>query len=136
MGAAFTRPVGKNNSASSAWASYGMVIENVRMALAACSHVVAWTEAKEGAHGWTVTAFVDSRLLATFRDYLVAVAQQALFAATDASEKVFLLGYAANPFTPMSSGFGSALAYMPDKRRACWSSFSKGFCNNPSCCSG
>jgi len=119
---------------SSARASYAVVVESARVALAACGQAVSWTEAKEGPRGWTVIAYVDSRLLAYFRDYLLAVAQQALFAATDASEKVFLLGYAACPFTPMSFGFGTALAHMPDKRQACWSSFSKGFCDNPSCC--
>jgi len=123
-------------SASDARSSYGRVVESTRVALATCSGVVTRTEAKEGPRGWTITAYVDSKVLSSFRDCLLAVAQQALFAAADASDKVFLLGYAANPFTPMSFGFGSALAHMPDKKRACWSSFSKGFCDNPSCCTG
>merc|ERR1711972_646455 len=60
----------------------------------------------------------------------MGAAQQALCAATERSASVFLLGYGATPFTQMPLGFGAALADMPDKSRACWASFSKGFCDN------
>jgi len=93
------------------------------------SPIIACAESKEGARGWTVTAYVQPQALKPCRDQLIATAQQALLAACDRSDKVFLLGYGANPFTLMPLGFGAAIADMPNKTTACWASFSRGFCD-------
>jgi len=121
-------------SARDPWAEFSEVVENVRASLERSTGIVACAEAKEGARGWTITAYVQPKALKPCRDQLLAVAQQALLAVTDRSDSIFLLGYGATPFTLMPLGFGAALADMPDKSAACWASFSKGFCDRPGAC--
>jgi len=121
-------------SPQDAWARFGDVVEGVRASLAAINKIVVCAEAKEGARGWTITAYVQPAALKPCRAQLLAAAQQAVLVATDRSDSVSLLGYAANPFTPMPLGFGAAIADMPDRGNACWASFSKGFCDSPGTC--
>jgi len=121
-------------SSRDAWARFGEVVEGVRSSLATSNKIVVCVEAKEGSRGWTITAYVQPQALKPCRDQLLAAAQQALQAAADRSDSVFLLGYAGAPFTLMPLGFGAAIADMPDKGAACWASFAKGFCDSPGTC--
>jgi len=121
-------------SVPNAWARFGDVVENVRSSLEASTGIVVCAEAKEGARGWTITAYVQPKALKPCREQLLAAAQHCVVAAVDRSESVCLLGFGATPFTPMPLGFGAAIADMPDRSRTCWSSFSRGFCDNPGAC--
>merc|ERR1719491_427474 len=78
--------------------------------------------------------FTVMNLLKLYRTQLFALAKRTLLQASERSKKVFVLGYAAEPFSPMPLGFGAALAEVEDPEAACWCSYSKGFCENPSTC--
>lgn len=91
-------------------------------------------EAADGPRGWTVTGYVEPEALKVYRPYLFDLAKQALLHAAEQSGKVFVLGFAADPFSPMPLGFGAALAEMNDEAAACWGSFAYGFCDSPSTC--
>jgi hypothetical protein len=112
----------------------GEVVESVRSALAAAGAMVKCAEAVEGTRGWTVTAYVQPDALKLCRQQLFAHAKQSLLQAAERSEKVLVLGYASNAFSPMPLGFGAALAEMQDPATACWGSFAHGFCDRPSTC--
>lgn len=110
------------------------IVESARSALEASYSPVVCAEAVQGQRGWVITAYVPAVALKTHRSYLVNMAQQAIMFSVDWAPNVFLVGYAANPFSPMPLGFGLAIADMPDKSRACWESYSLGFCESPSTC--
>lgn len=110
------------------------VVESVRAMLAANSALVVCAESKEGLRGWTVTGYVRREAFKVYRQQLLVMAQQALLRAAVASKTVYVLGYAANPFSPMPLGFGAAIADLADKDNVCWSSFLQGFCENPGRC--
>lgn len=116
-------------------ASATQVVMAVRACLASAGAMVKCVEASEGPRGWTVTAYVQPVALKVHRPQLLELAKAALLHAAEQSGKVFVLGYASDPFSPMPLGVGAALAEMQDRSTACWSSFSKGFCTSPgSCC--
>jgi len=114
------------------------IVETVRKTLEKCSDQVACVEAKQGPRGWNITAYVRHQVTSpgsvcaparvqkkVLWDYILHVAKQAVLYAAGASDNVFILGYDASPFFPMSLGFGCAAACMPDEQRACWASYSK-----------
>merc|ERR1719203_211419 len=103
------------------------VVDLVRLTLSA-SPLVTCCQALHGSKGWSLVAYVLPNALKVYRGHLFALAQQTLMLAADRTDTVFVLGYAGSPFSPMSLGFGAALAYMPDKATACWSSYAQGFC--------
>jgi len=114
--------------------SIGDVAERVRASLVAAGSIVKCVEASEGSRGWTVTAYVEPEALKRYRLHLASVAQQALMHAADSSDRVFVLGFASNPFSPMPMGFGAGLAEMEDQASACWGTYAHGFCECPSTC--
>jgi len=134
LGAVLTSDAESKPTAQDPWAKFSEVVESVRASLERRAGIVACAEAKQGARGWTITAYVQPKALKPCRDQLLALAQQALRDATNSSNSIYLLGYGATPFTLMPLGFGAALADMPDKSAACWASFSKGFCDKPGAC--
>lgn len=110
------------------------VVESVRASLVVAGSIVKCVEASNGSRGWTVTAYVEPDALKLYRLHLTSIAQEALMHAADSSDRVFVLGFAATPFSPMPMGFGAGLAEMEDQASACWSTFSNGFCECPSTC--
>lgn len=114
--------------------SYVQVVEGVRACLCAAGSMVKCVEATEGAKGWTVIAYMQPDALKVYKPQLFALAKQALLNAAKQSGTVFVLGFEAEPFSPMPLGFGAALVDTPDLASACWSSLAQGFCNNPSKC--
>mmetsp|Transcript_1521 Transcript_1521/g.3243 ORF Transcript_1521/g.3243 Transcript_1521/m.3243 type:complete len:207 (-) Transcript_1521:35-655(-) len=116
----------------------GDIVETLRRTLEQCSDQVACVEAKHGPRGWNVIAYVRTQSKRKERrrvwECLIHVAKEALLYAAGASDNVFLLGYDASPFMPMSMGFGCAAAVMPDETKACWATYSKGFCDRPGSC--
>jgi hypothetical protein len=110
------------------------VVDCVRASLADAGAIIKCIEATEGARGWTVTGYVEPKSLKAHRSQLFEQAKQALLRGAEHSEKVFVLGFASSPFTPMPLGFGAALVEVHDPVAACWGSIAQGFCENPSTC--
>jgi len=128
------------------------IVECVRLALSACSEQVACVVPKRGQRGWNITVYISPQdgspqcpaVAATVAsgkeqkkalwDYVISIGQHAVLHATGASKNVFVLGFALQPFMPMPLGFGCAVATMDDPQQVCWSSFAKGFCDNPGSC--
>lgn len=127
------------------------IVECVRLALSACTDQVACVVAKKGTRGWNITVYVsqeagpvttptagnaakDKVQKKVLWDYVISAGQHAVLHATGASRNIVLLGFAAQPFTPMSLGFGCAVAAVDDPQKACMSSYSKGFCDQPGSC--
>lgn len=117
-----------------AGASFADVVASVRASLLAAGAMVKCVETSEAARGWTLTAYVQPVALKVHRPSLLTLAQEALLRAAEQSGKVFVLGYAANPFSPVPLGVGAAMAEMQDRRTACGSSFCQGFCDSPGTC--
>lgn len=117
-------------------AQLGAVVGRVQAALEAGPRIIACVEAKEGPRGWTLTAYVQPQALKANRAELVMTIQQILAVEVAQSGCSVLLGYATGPFTMMPLGFGAAIAELPEPQRACWSSFARGFCDNPGGCTG
>lgn len=88
----------------------------------------------KGCVGWTieVTPKEEMKML---REYLLNLAQSALFGATNDSNTVYIMGYAAKPFFSKPNGFVTILGDMQDESRACWDFYSKGFCTRDCACS-
>lgn len=83
--------------------------------------------------GWRVE--VTSREEdAAHKDYLLSIAKNALYTATNASKHVYIMGYAAKPFVPKSQGFVAMLGDMQDEAKACWNLYSKGTCQMDCAC--
>lgn len=99
-----------------------------------CAHVEAVEAFKDkDEEGWCVE--VTSREEgAAHRDYLLAIAKNALFSATNNSNHVYIMGYAAKPFVPKANGFVAMLGDMQDEAKACWSLYSKGSCQMDCAC--
>lgn len=110
------------------------VVEAVGEAMRAAGSMVRSVEVHEGMRGWLVTGYVQPDALKLYRNQLFSLAKRALLHAAELSDKVFVLGFAADPFSPMPLGFGAALAEVEDREKVCWGSYSKGFCENPSTC--
>lgn len=115
------------------WEQFEEAVDMAKVKLEADSVVVS-TEVIEGPAGWTITANVEPEQLLKKREELLTVAKEALLQAADQLEGVYVLGYRTRPFTPLPHGFGATLASMSDPSRACWGTFSKGFCRNPETC--
>jgi len=115
------------------WEQFEEVVDMAQEKLEASGAVVS-TEVIEGPAGWTVTAHVRPERLLEKREELLTLAKEALLQAADQLEGVYVLGYRTRPFTPLPNGFGATLASMSDPSRACWGTFSKGFCRNPETC--
>jgi len=77
--------------------------------------------------GWNIEITLKEDSTA-HKEYLLSLAKNALFEATNNSNNVYIMGYAAKPFTTKSQGFVSILGDMPDESKACWDLYSKGFC--------
>jgi len=112
---------------------YKMVIDHVKGELMACKDLVLDVTLVNGAKGWSVTALVRTKQSQEKLDSLKERAQEAVLDAVEKIESLYLLGYNA-PFASMSTGFGCALAVMPDPDNACWERYSKGFCSSPGSC--
>jgi len=110
------------------------IVERVRVGLERSHGSIACVEAKHSPNGWTINAYVAFPALKERRAAFMALAQEVVRHSTDAAPEVFLIGFAASPFTPMPMGFGVALALMPERSKACWESYSLGFCEPPSTC--
>jgi len=116
------------------WELFEEVVDSVRKSLLNIDAVVD-AEAVAGARGWTLTVYVRPEELKRRTKDLTEAAQQALLSAAESSTIVYVLGYCARAFVPMPLGFGAALASMPDPERACWNTYSQGFCRTPgNCC--
>jgi len=114
--------------------NFSEVVQSVQTALQTAGNLVVCVESVHTSKGWTITAYVQPNALKVYRAQLSALAQRALVCATEQSEDVVMIGYAANPFSPMPLGFGVALVEMADKLNACRSSYAHGFCDSPSTC--
>lgn len=110
------------------------IMESVRASLASAGSIVKCVDVTKGSKGWIVTGYVQPDALKVYRSQLYMIAQRSLLEAAERSEKVFVIGYAENPFSPMPLGFGAALSEVEDLDTMCWSSYSRGFCENPSTC--
>lgn len=110
------------------------VIERFRVSLASSSSIVVCAEAIHGPRGWSVTAYVQPDALKVYKGQLFEHAQQSLLAIAEQSGNVFVLGYAATPFSPMPLGFGAALTEMQHGDISCVSSYAHGFCDSPGTC--
>jgi hypothetical protein len=67
-------------------------------------------------------------------DYALTMAKSALFNATNNSNTVYIMGYAAKPFMARSRGFVVMLGDMQDESVACWDLYSKGSCRHDCAC--
>jgi len=126
--------VGIMSIEKTAWEKFEEVVDGAQEVLSSYHGLVVDVKVAEGAHGWTVTVFVEPELLMSSREKLDSVAKQALILAAMALEGVYVVGCLAQPFTPTDSGFGVKLAVMTDPERACWDTFTTGVCHNPGCC--
>jgi len=120
--------------AKTTWEKLEETVDGLKNTLLSCRELVVDVESKEGADGWTVTVFVDAENLASSRATLSETAKQTLTGAVAAAEGVYLLGFQAQPFTPIPFGFAAKLAIMSDPEHACWFTFATGCCRNPGCC--
>lgn len=78
--------------------------------------------------GWTIEVIM-SGAQKDHKEYLLTVAQSALFSATNSSKTVYIMGYAVKPFIAKSHGFVTLLGDMQDESRACWDLYTHGVCN-------
>jgi len=115
------------------WEKFEEAVDGVQKALSSYRGLVADVKVVEGAHGWTLTAFVNPEELMPSREHLEAGAKRALIAALVALEGVYTLGFQ-QPFVPTEFGFESTLALVTDPECACWDMFATGFCPYPGCC--
>jgi len=109
------------------------VVECLRLMLESCEEVVC-AQSILNSRGWSLTAYVLPGMLKTHRERLGECAKKALILVVEKVEQLVLLGYDAEPFSPMPLGFGVALVPRPDEKTACLGSFAHGFCANPSSC--
>jgi len=112
-------------------------VANTTMAVIAslgdCSFVEAVDAVKnQDSQGWTIEMKVNANK-DDHRDYVLSLAKHALFQATSTSNFVWIMGYAAKPFTVKSQGFVAMLGDMPEESRACWDFYSKGACRHCEC---
>jgi hypothetical protein len=64
----------------------------------------------------------------TYNDYLLTMAKNAFYSTSASSDALYLLGYAAKPFSEVPNGFVAVLGNMMAETRACWDFYSKGIC--------
>lgn len=97
------------------------LVEVVRVALmqAGAALLVGDVEATPGAQGWTVSAQILPEGWG-WRERLLSVAKEALLRSAEQSESVYVLGYAAKPFTSTPLGFAATLAGIEDESKTCW----------------
>lgn len=110
------------------------VIDHVQDQLMSHDDCVIDAAVTEGPRGWTVTAYVKPRQLKLQEEGLKEIAQQAVLDAAENSDIVHVLGHRTQPFASTPLGFRCVLATMPDPDRACWASYSRGFCRSPASC--
>jgi len=83
--------------------------------------------------GWTIEVMPKQDIPA-HREYLLALAKNALFNASNVSNTLYIMGYAAKPFITKAQGFVAILGDMQDDTRACWDFYSKGTCARECAC--
>lgn len=90
----------------------------------------------EASGGWSLVAHVHAQQL-NLGQVALALAQEAMLAAAELSDKVYIIGYEAQPFAPLpgsSDGFTTQLAKVRDEDSACWDLLAAGVCRRGCAC--
>lgn len=82
---------------------------------------------------WTISVTVQEESISQ-KEYLLNLAKNSLFKASNDSQNVYIMGYASNPFMTTSNGFITMLGDMQDEQNACWPLYSKGVCRRVCSC--
>lgn len=77
--------------------------------------------------GWTVGAKIRKDDFHC-KEMVLTKAKEAFLMAAEASESVYLLGYAARPFVSTPVGFSARFASVQNSHKACWGMLQTGFC--------
>jgi len=126
------------NSCTRFITSYKQEVADLAMAVMAtlqeCSYADQVEAVKDSdCQGWTIEVMPKEELN-PHKEYLLNVAKSALFSASDASNTLYIMGYAAMPFISKSQGFIAVLGDMQDESRACWDFYTKGVCSRECGC--
>jgi len=83
--------------------------------------------------GWTtIVALRPAEFEA--REGVLSAVMQGLLDAAKASERVYVLGHATNPFVKSPFGFAASLACVDDEGAVCWNLVNQGFCRRGASC--
>lgn len=89
--------------------------------------LVQSVEVKEHSDGWMVAATVLPEHFHA-KEGMLTHAKNEIMKASESSNGVYVVGYAAMPFVASPMGFAVLLAGVPDEHKACWGVLQKGFC--------
>jgi len=94
---------------------------------------LAMTTSDQDRSGWTIE-LTPKGDAAAHKEYLLTLAKNALFSASNNSSVAYIMGYATKPFTHKAGGFTTMIGDMQDESRVCWDFYSKGMCSRGCAC--
>lgn len=126
------------NSSSRFVSNFKQEVADLTMAVIASLGECSYTDKVEAfkdqdCQGWTIEVTLKADM-SMHKNYILTIAKSALYSATNNSNTVYIMGYAAKPFQLKSRGFVTLLGDMQDESVACWDIYSKGMCRHDCAC--